>query len=60
MPLIQERMSECPVCHEISVPKFSEADIVTATACQNDDCRWLIARDGKPIRQITEEEYKAK
>jgi hypothetical protein len=58
MPLIQERMSECPVCHEISVPKFSfnslewaEAFAVAAKAKPE------IATDVETMRRMFQEAW---
>jgi hypothetical protein len=58
VPLTPENLTTCPVCHQLSVPKFQAEDSAIAAACQNDDCRWWIGRDGTPMQQISVEDYK--
>jgi len=38
--------SECPVCHQLTIPEIKPDEIATGTVCQNPDCRVVVDRQG--------------
>lgn len=38
--------TECPACHEYTLPPFLEGEVANAVACQNPKCRVIVTRNG--------------